>query len=89
MLLVGQVVSIGQLFHWLGYQRERCTEVVRYVGEEDEFGLGGPFQLLVEFLLLVALFLEQAVLAKQFALVAFALPEYVEQQEEYARYQHE
>ena len=82
LLLDREVVRLGQLLHWLGYQGERRAQVVRDVGEEGQLRLGSLVQLLVQRLLLVSLLLQQFVLRQQLLLVSFTFPVGVQQEEE-------
>ena len=86
VLLGSEVGSGKQLLHRLGNESERGAQVVRHVGEEHQLRLCGSFQLCVEFLLHIALLLKQFVLVQKFALVAFSLPESVQQQKQHARH---
>ena len=61
-LLACEVMGLRQLLYRLGNQGERCAQVVRDVGEEVQFGLGSPVQLLIQRFLLVSLLFQQFVL---------------------------
>ena len=53
-LRVRQVWRMHKLANRLGYQRKRCAQIVRHIGEEYELRIGGVAQLTVQLLLLVA-----------------------------------
>ena len=81
VLLRGEVVGRGELRNGLRDERPRRAQVVRHVGEEHQFGLGGVLELFVEPLLLVALLLQKAVLLHELLLVAAVLPPGSQQEE--------
>lgn len=81
VLLQGEVVGRGELRNGLRDERQRRAQVVRHVGEEYQFGLGGVLELFVEPLLLVALLLQKAVLLHELLLVAAVLPPGSQQEE--------
>ena len=47
LLLWGEVFGPDKLLYRLGYQCQRCAQVMRDVGEEDEFRLSGGVELFV------------------------------------------
>ena len=88
-LVLVEVLALAELVYRVGNECERCAEVVRHVGEESQFGMGGIFELAREGDELVALFLELPFLVRQFGIEPVFGPEGPHDNHEQDTHQHQ